>query len=153
MTSDHPALTEETVDSIVYQETNRDWLSWRNWRLWAAMSMFFLVLTTAFALVTTTIDRNSKNDQLSDIQHEQACRAKAANAVNVALTSKVISLGEVDEQVGQFVVQLSQDRSQIPKVVIALGDAIAKSKATGQALANAVSAQAAAIEACKEAKP
>jgi len=153
MTSDHPALTEETIDSIVYQETNRDWLSWRNWRLWAAMSMFFLVLTTAFALVTTTIDRNSKNDQLADIQHEQQCRAKAANAVNVALTSKVSALCEVDEQVGQFVVQLSQDRSQIPAVVEALGDAIAKSKATGQALANAVTAQAAAIEACKEAKP
>ena len=149
MTSEIP-VTDATVDQVVYQETHVDWLSWRNWRLWAALSMFLLCLTALFAVVTTTIDRNEKNDQLAQIRQEQACRAKAANAVNVALTSKVISLGEVDELVGSFVVQLSQDRSQIPAVVEELGKAIEKSKVTGRALADAVNAQAQAIEACKE---
>lgn len=149
MTSEIP-VTDATVDQVVYQETNDNWISWRNWRLWAAMSMFLLSLTALFAVVTTTIDRNSKNDQLEAIKAEQTCRAKAASAVNIALTSKVISLGEVDELVGQFVVQIATDRTQVQAVVDALGEAIKRSKATGAALADAVNAQAVAIEACKQ---
>jgi len=126
------------------------WYDIRNWKLWAAISATLLVACVTFALVSTTLDRNAARGQLTDIQAENQCRSRAANAVNVALTSKVISLGEVDELVGQFVVQLSTDRSQIPGVVERLGEAITTSKVTGQALQKAVEAQKSAIEACKE---
>jgi hypothetical protein len=140
-------------DVEFYIPPHHKWYDPRNWRLWASTSGFLLVVSVAFALITTTHDRDKARTALAAVSAEQRCRSKAASAVSAALIDKIIDIGDVQDVIGAFVIEAAgPGQADMTTIVARLGTAIADSEKSGTNARRAVDAQRDAVAACQEAQ-